>query len=125
MVSEAIGQYTPVHGLSKGPFKLYISTLIPRVPLGTPKIKSLSLNKSCFINAAECKPTVSSTIEEQNYLTVPMYHNRSFSEGYFWHGDKMRVVFLNKNPNDGYVDDKLDNSVDCKSTTHPQLHIIQ
>lgn len=125
MVSEAIGQYTPEHGLSQGPFKLYISTLIPRVPLGKPKIKSVSLNKSCFINASECKPTISSSIQEQNYLTVPMYHNRAFKESYFWHGDKMRVIFLNKNPNDCYVDDKLDNSVDCTDPTHPHLHIIQ
>ena len=37
----------------------------------------------------------------------------------------MRVVFLNNNPNDCYVDDKLDNSVKCESPAHPQLHIIQ
>ena len=50
--------------------KANIPKLMPKIPLGNPSSSVGSINKSIFCNANECRPSPSSTIRKQNYVTL-------------------------------------------------------
>ena len=58
------------YGRSFGNLRVYIPSLMPNISMGRPKTTPVSLNRSCFCNANECKPSVSTTINTQNFVTA-------------------------------------------------------
>jgi len=110
---EFIGEIAPAHCRSSSPLKLYVSSLMPSITLGVPKSSPKTLSSACLKNDTSCKPRISSTVSTQNYLTIPIHDNRSFSNGWFWQGDKVKIEIYNDNLEEMYVNTKLDNSVDC------------
>ena len=67
------------YGTSSGSLKVYCPSLMPNIGMGVPKVTPVSLNKSAYCNANDCKPTISSKINTQNYLTaLAPYHDFDF-----------------------------------------------
>lgn len=62
-------------GSSAGSLLVYIPDLMPLIGMGIPRTTSTSLNKSCYSNASDCKPSVSGSARVQNYVTAEApYH---------------------------------------------------
>ena len=79
------------YGSSAGSLKIYIPSLMPLINMGTPKITPIGLNKSCYCNAADCKPSVASKINTQNYATAKApYHPYDFS--CYWFGSGLKIM---------------------------------
>lgn len=79
------------YGSSYGDLKVYIPSLMPLIGMGTPKTTPVSLNRSCYCNASECKPAISSSINTQNYVTAKApYH--SYRSSCYWFGTNVKVT---------------------------------
>ena len=79
------------YGKSSGNLRVYIPSLMPNIAMGRPKITPVSLNRSCFCNADDCKPSVSATIETQNFVTaLKSYANYEFQ--YYKYGSELKVL---------------------------------
>ena len=59
--------------------KVYSARIIPLVKFGKPKEKTVAINKTCFINASKCKPSLSSKVTVRNYLIYPVSGDVSLS----------------------------------------------
>lgn len=57
-------------GTSRGDLKVYVPELMPNIPMAQPKVTPVSLNKSCYCNADDCRPAVSSQLDTQNFITA-------------------------------------------------------
>ena len=78
------------YGSDAGDLALYCPSLMPLIGMGTPKTTPVSLNKSAYCNSNECKPSVSSKITTQNYITGKAnYHNFDFP--CYWYGTGITV----------------------------------
>ena len=61
--------------------KLYIPRIMQNIKKGQPKITvSKVQHNNCFINAPECKPTISGIFKEKNYLTGILENNSSVTQ---------------------------------------------
>ena len=79
------------YGSSAGDLKVYIPSLMPLISSGIPKISPVSLNKSCYCNASDCKPSVSSSISTQNYVTaLEPFH--PYKKPCYRFGSKLKVM---------------------------------
>lgn len=109
---QEIAFYAPKHGSSSdSPLKVYIPKLCPMISSGIPKDNPPSiLSTSCYANASECKPIVSSKIKTKNYLEIEMMPNQKFKNDHFWQGDKMVVEIRNGNIYDMRITNKIDES---------------
>lgn len=103
---------TKPYGSSSGSLRVYCPSSMPLIGMGKPKITPVSLNKSAYCNAADCKPSVSSKISTQNYVTAAEPYNQ-FEKPCYYFGDTLTV-----RPNETdflscriYVEDE-DNSTD-------------
>lgn len=111
MSEYEVAKFAPVsNDANASSQKLYIPKLMPLISFGAPKITSESLNKSIFLNADECKISVSSTIQSQNYKTVPKPANRKFERILLTQGVTMQVEVKNGNPDQMYISTKVDPS---------------
>lgn len=63
------------YGTSSGDLKVYIPSLMPLISMGRATITPVSLNKSCYCNAADCKPSVASQLSTQNFVTALAPHH--------------------------------------------------
>ena len=77
------------YGTTFGDLKVYIPTLMAHITMGVAKITPISLNKSCYCNASECKPSIASYINTQNYVTANNYGEYSYP--YYKYGSKIMV----------------------------------
>lgn len=78
------------YGSSSGSLALYCPSLMPNIGMGSPKSTPFSLNKSAFCNASDCKPSISSRINTQNFITgLPPYHD--FNHSCYWFGSGVTV----------------------------------
>ena len=50
--------------------KANIPKLMPKIPLGNPSTSIGTINRSIFCNASDCRPSPSTTIRKQNYVTL-------------------------------------------------------
>lgn len=95
--------------------RLYIPVLMPLISKGSPKQTPVSLNKSCIVNATECKPTISSTIRTQNYKTVPriatQYFGNTSTLRWLHYNDKLQLEIHHNDVDNIYVTNKLDPSI--------------
>ena len=109
---QEIALYAPKHGpASESPLKVIIPKLCPLINSGLPKNNPpTSISTSCYANASDCKPIVSSTINTRNYLELEMMPNQQFKKDHFWKNDKMIVEIRNKNIYDMKITNRLDNS---------------
>lgn len=104
-------KYSPISGNSNASnLQLYIPKLMPQINFGVPKVVPLPINKSILVNDEECKPTISTTINTQNYKTVPRTNNRKFGRIELKQGAEVQVEVKDKNPDTMYVSTKIDNS---------------
>ena len=94
--------------------KLFIPKLMPMISFGTPKNSTESLDKSIFINDPACKPSPDSTVQTQNFKTVPKPDNRKFARTVLTQGVTMQVEVKNGNPDEMYISTKVDPSSDEK-----------
>ena len=78
-------------GLTYGNLKVYIPELMPNIPMGIPKIIPVSLNKSCYCNSTDCRPSVASQIQTQNFVTALSSYN-SYSGSQYHYGSDIAIV---------------------------------
>lgn len=72
-------------------------------------------NNNIFVNAPDCKPTVSSTIKTSNYINVPKLRNANLSHkvpnypdsSTIPSGTRFLVMVMNENINDIYITDSI------------------
>ena len=79
------------HGTSIGKLKVYIPVLMPHITMGTPKITPVGLNATCYANASDCKPTIASKIDTQNYVTALAPYGK-YDENYYKYGSDIAVI---------------------------------
>lgn len=79
------------YGSSSGRLKVYIPSLMPLIPMGTPRTTPVSLNASCYCNANDCKPSVASQISTQNFVTAQAPYN-SYRFPCYWYGTGLKVI---------------------------------
>lgn len=91
-IGKAVGNYI----YSSKTFKVYIPRILPLVKFGKAKIKTVSLNKNCFINSAKCKPSVASQIKTVNYITIKAAPLSKFPSKII-HGEKLKINVANHN----------------------------
>lgn len=83
------------YGTSSGSLKVHIPSMMSKIPMGKPKITPVSLNKSCYANANECKPSIASKLNTQNYATAQApYHE--YEKPCFYFGDSLVVTMKYK-----------------------------
>ena len=58
------------YGTSLGNLKVHCPSLMPLIPMDTPKVTSVGLSKVIFKNAPDCAITIPSQIKTQNYFTA-------------------------------------------------------
>ena len=88
---SAIYVHSSGDGTSIGDLKVYVPALMPNISMGVSKITPVSLNKACFANATDCKPSVSSKLSTQNFITAKESFN-SYKHPYYRYGSSIRVV---------------------------------
>lgn len=93
---------------SKQIFNVYVPKVLPLVSFEKPKTETVALNKSCFINDASCKPSVSSTITLKNYIEMYLSSNSklstsSLAESPIKHGTELKIEIQNKNVDKMFV----------------------
>ena len=82
-------QQTP-WGSSGGSLRIHLPELMPKIPAGLPNSTQISLDRSCYSNANDCKPAVSSQVTTQNYVTAQApYH--SYQLPYYPYGAAIAV----------------------------------
>ena len=80
------------YGSSSGSLKVYIPELMPSISMGKPKTTPVSLNKTCYANANDCKPSVSSKINTQNYVTaLAPYEYNTYKDPCYYYGSTVMV----------------------------------
>jgi hypothetical protein len=83
------------YGTSSGNLRVYIPSLMPQISMGDPKSTPIALNSSCYINATDCKPTIASKINTQNFVTAIQSYN-SYRQPYYSYGSPLKVVSKSK-----------------------------
>ena len=68
---------------------------MPLISMGVPKTTPISLNRSCFINAEDCKPSIASMINTQNFVTAKASYN-SYRKPCYYYGKELRVIPKNE-----------------------------
>ena len=96
-------------GKSCGPnegntFKVYVAKVLPLVSFAKPKVKTVAIRKTCYINAPKCKPSISAKVKTRNYLTLPLSTNANIDCAK--HGTKLKITVQNKNVDKMYVEGK-------------------
>jgi hypothetical protein len=83
------------YGSSTGNLKVYIPSLMPLIGMGNPKITPVSLNKSCYCNAIDCKPSVASRINTQNFVTAQAPSN-NYKNSCYRFGSGLKIMAKTK-----------------------------
>ena len=78
------------YGLTSGSLRVYLPDLMPDIAMGTPRITPISLNKSCYCNATDCKPAIASKIDTQNYVTATQSYNH-YRDPHYYYGSGISV----------------------------------
>lgn len=71
--------------------KMYCPSLMPQISKGTPLVIRTYMTQSPFINSPECRPSFSSSIETQNYITVPLWMDSTEHIGYVYPWSKFNL----------------------------------
>ena len=81
------------YGTSAGSLKVYIPSIMnPNfIPMGLPKLTPVSLDKSCYSNAGDCKPSVASMLNTQNFATAAKPYS-SYKYPCYYFGDEISVI---------------------------------
>lgn len=66
-------EYGTAYGIGSSKKLLaHVPKIMTLIKMGDkPKVTKETLNKSCIINAKSCKPTISTSIDTLNYMTIP------------------------------------------------------
>ena len=79
------------YGTSQGNLRIHLPILMPEIPAGNPKTTPVALNKSCYINALDCKPPIGAKIETQNFITAKAPYN-SYRQSHYHFGSSIKVI---------------------------------
>ena len=90
-VLDATYVHAKPYGSSNGNLRIYIPKLMPHISMGNPKTTPVALNKSCYINANDCKPSIAAKIDTQNYVTAKASYNK-YKDSYYRYGSSIKVV---------------------------------
>lgn len=89
---------------------LYIPVLMPLITKSTMCDSSKTINRSCFVNATQCMPSIASNIKTRNYMEVKRSNKESFSNPYLHYGDKIQLDVGRSDENRLSVTNDLDPS---------------
>lgn len=85
-------------------FKINVPTLMPIIPRTTSRVIGEYVSTNIFINDDKCKPSISPTVQTQNYLTVEKFYNTDLSHkainGIIPSGTRFICAFINNNIRD-------------------------
>ena len=109
--SQELAKTAPPVCSTSSPLRLYIPKIMPMIGFGAPRITNSYVSDSCFCNDKACKPSISSNISTQNYVTVPIYDNNEFVCSLFYQGAKIKVDFFNGSVDEIYATNRIDESV--------------
>ena len=81
------------YGTSSGSLRVYIPAIMNSslIPMGSPKTTPVSLDKSCYSNAGDCKPSVASMLNTQNFVTAAKPYS-SYKDPCYYYGDTISVI---------------------------------
>jgi hypothetical protein len=93
-------------------FLINIPKLMPLIPRAKPATTNIVIDNNIFVNASDCKPTTSSTITTQNYLTLPRFWNTDFrhkkdANDNIPEGERFLCCIVDKNIRDIHLTDYL------------------
>ena len=88
---RAIYVHGSLYGTSHGNLRVFIPELMPNIPMGYPKITPISLNKSCYCNASDCKPAIASYLNTQNFVTAERAYN-SYYGSLYKYGNEIAIL---------------------------------
>lgn len=107
-----IGRYVDIIGPANATeIALHVPALMPNIPFGLRNITTSSLSNSCFCNDSSCKPSLSGSIQTQNYLMLPVQANRAFRKTHFKRGMELELDSLNGNPDIITISNRRDPSI--------------
>ena len=64
---------------------------MPLITMGQPITTPVSLNKSCYINAPDCAPSIAANLNTQNYVTAKSSYN-DYDMPCYWFGSSLKVM---------------------------------
>lgn len=88
-----------------------IPKLMPKIPIGEPKVVKASISSTMFCNAKECKPQPPNIIDVQNYVTLVNHSNLSPS---YW-----------STSTNGRMNKKVRHIVEITNKDIRQMHFIE
>ena len=89
-------------------WKLFVPKIMPLLQMGLPKETVCPLDSTGFINEKSCRPVIQRSIKECNYVLARRPANCSFVQPTKWHGMKIEVEVLNKNPDNLRITNHID-----------------
>lgn len=90
-------------------YKVYVAKILPLVTFGKPKSKIVALSKNCFINANDCKPSISTKVKIINYIKIPLSASATLkSSTKIKHGTSLKISVKHSNPDELTVLSKKD-----------------
>lgn len=97
---------------SSSSFNMYIPKLMPLIAQGEPKSTNETIDNNIFVNASDCKPTTSGTVQTQNYVKVKAFSNLDLQfkgdiNGIIHKGARFMLLVMDKNIGDMYVTDNI------------------
>lgn len=88
---DAIYVHSHPYGSSSGDLKVFIPSLMPLILMDTARLIPVSLNKSIYSNATDCKPAVSSKLFIQNFVTAKAPFNE-YQYPRYAYGSSLKVM---------------------------------
>lgn len=111
ITDDPIAYYVAKRGnANSGTLPLYIPIIMPLINKSTMSDSSKTINRSCFLNATNCMPSLSSTIKTRNYMEVKRSNKESFKNPYLHYGDKIQLSVDRSDENRLSVTNDLDPS---------------
>ena len=73
-------------------FRVFIPKVQPLMSFGSPSSVSVALNRNCFCNAANCKPSISTSITTSNFIEAPVNgYDNALSVAYEVYDEPVRI----------------------------------
>lgn len=73
-------------------FRVHVPKILPLVPFGSPSLTAVALNRNCFCNAANCKPSISTSVTTANFIEIPISGYNEVIDVYHKHDDYENVL---------------------------------
>lgn len=89
-------------------FKMYIPRLMPSISKNSGKTR-ISFDRNIFLNSSDCRPSVSSAVMTQGFITIKKLRTISLiyiaSNGIIASGTKFKLKVMGKNVDQMFISD--------------------